>query len=453
MKFQELHTPFSLTSEVLLRLARSCCSPHRTRFTCDQRRLRFLLREDKLRGENSRDVVVRLPLQSDLVDVDEHHHDRDQTDERHQHRRAQSCVDVWDEAPGEGKDNIHSHVPVDQPVHVVYRPPEAAEQDDHQDDDDQSREAPAQQEVEQVAALRVLVVHHQHLPEVHRLENEFEKNKVVHRTGKVKYSYQEVTRLQRRQQNSDRPPPKERHPILQTCYITMQQAMQAEAQHNINNADEYASLLTSHTHKDVVSGRDGTGGELMPELPGTVPEWGSCEEAYGNEDHAVGCVFMAAMAWSDSLASGCRPHVVRVHIVPPVEDTKHLAQAETDTAAAAFHHNGAPFKERLQFPSSTSGENKFGDQTESLWAARREASCSYKNTAAGRSRISPQTYGPYRRLSESAAPRLMKRSGYRGAPPLLFAVLFLEIEESSWKCYKGLQLLEKINQTGGRLSD
>jgi len=75
---------------------------------------------------------------------------------------------------------------VNQPVHGVYRPPEAAEQDDDQDDDDQSRESPAQQEVEQVAALRVLVIHHQHLPEVHRLEKEFEKKQLVHRTVNTK---------------------------------------------------------------------------------------------------------------------------------------------------------------------------------------------------------------------------------------------------------------------------
>lgn len=63
----------------------------------------------------------------------------------------------------------YSHVSVDQAVDAVDVPVVAPQQDDDQDDDDQSGQAPAQQEVEQVAPLRVLVVHHQHLPEVHRL--------------------------------------------------------------------------------------------------------------------------------------------------------------------------------------------------------------------------------------------------------------------------------------------
>lgn len=62
--------------------------------------------------------------------------------------------------------DLHLHVAAHQTVRAVYCPPEAAQQHDDQHDDDQRRESPAQQEVEQVAALRVLVVHHQHLPEV-----------------------------------------------------------------------------------------------------------------------------------------------------------------------------------------------------------------------------------------------------------------------------------------------
>lgn len=65
--------------------------------------------------------------------------------------------------------HLHLHVSLHQAVHAVYGPPEAAEQDDDQHHDDQRRKPPAQQEVKQVAALRVLVVHHQHLPEVHGL--------------------------------------------------------------------------------------------------------------------------------------------------------------------------------------------------------------------------------------------------------------------------------------------
>lgn len=36
---------------------------------------------------------------SNQVDVDEHDQHCHQADERHQHCRAQSCIDVWDEAP------------------------------------------------------------------------------------------------------------------------------------------------------------------------------------------------------------------------------------------------------------------------------------------------------------------------------------------------------------------
>lgn len=63
----------------------------------------------------------------------------------------------------------HSHVSSHQSVHAVDWPSVSAEQDDDLHNDDQSRKSPAQQEVEQVATLCVLVIHHQHLPEVHRL--------------------------------------------------------------------------------------------------------------------------------------------------------------------------------------------------------------------------------------------------------------------------------------------
>ncbi len=44
-------------------------------------------------------VVIGFPLLSNLVGVDEYDQHCHQTDERHQHRRAQSCIDVRDEAP------------------------------------------------------------------------------------------------------------------------------------------------------------------------------------------------------------------------------------------------------------------------------------------------------------------------------------------------------------------
>ena len=53
-------------------------------------------------GPSTVNVIVGLPLLSHLVGVDEHDQHRDQTYERHQHRRAQSGVDVWDEAPKSG---------------------------------------------------------------------------------------------------------------------------------------------------------------------------------------------------------------------------------------------------------------------------------------------------------------------------------------------------------------
>lgn len=57
-------------------------------------------------GSSAVNVVVGLPLLSDLVGVDKYDHDCNQTDERHQHRCAQSCIDVWDEAPREGTGKI-----------------------------------------------------------------------------------------------------------------------------------------------------------------------------------------------------------------------------------------------------------------------------------------------------------------------------------------------------------
>lgn len=74
----------------------------------------------------------------------------------------------------------HLHVSLHQAVHAVYGPSEATQQHDHQHDDDQRRKSPAQQEVEQVPPLRVLVVHHQHLPEVHGLRAQTGRGMPVH---------------------------------------------------------------------------------------------------------------------------------------------------------------------------------------------------------------------------------------------------------------------------------
>lgn len=50
-------------------------------------------------GPSAVNVVIRSPLLGNLVGVNEDDHHRDQADEGHQHRCAQSRVDVWDEAP------------------------------------------------------------------------------------------------------------------------------------------------------------------------------------------------------------------------------------------------------------------------------------------------------------------------------------------------------------------
>lgn len=71
------------------------------------------------------------------------------------------------------------HIPLHQPVYTVYRPSEAAKQDDDQDNDDHSRKPPAQQEVEQVSTVCVLVIHHQDLPKVHRLGTQFKKTTYI----------------------------------------------------------------------------------------------------------------------------------------------------------------------------------------------------------------------------------------------------------------------------------
>lgn len=55
-------------------------------------------------GPSTVNVIVGLPLLSNLVGVDEYDKHCDKADERHQHRRAESCIDVWDEAPGGGMD-------------------------------------------------------------------------------------------------------------------------------------------------------------------------------------------------------------------------------------------------------------------------------------------------------------------------------------------------------------
>lgn len=46
-------------------------------------------------------VIVGPPLLSYLVGVDKYNQHCNQADERHQHRCAKSCIDVWDEAPRE----------------------------------------------------------------------------------------------------------------------------------------------------------------------------------------------------------------------------------------------------------------------------------------------------------------------------------------------------------------
>lgn len=53
-------------------------------------------------GPSAVNVIIGLPLLSDLVRVDEYDQYCDKTYERHQHCCAQSCIDIWDEAPKSG---------------------------------------------------------------------------------------------------------------------------------------------------------------------------------------------------------------------------------------------------------------------------------------------------------------------------------------------------------------
>lgn len=70
---------------------------------------------------------------------------------------------------------MYLHILLYQSVCRVYGPPEAAQQDNDQDNNDKCWKSPSQQEVEQVSALRVLIIHHQHLPEVHCLQDSLRK--------------------------------------------------------------------------------------------------------------------------------------------------------------------------------------------------------------------------------------------------------------------------------------
>lgn len=74
---------------------------------------------------------------------------------------------------------VHSHISVYQAVYVVYGPFKGTKQCCEQENDDHSRKSPAQHGVQQVQAVCVLVIHHQHLPEVHCLGIEFEKTNCV----------------------------------------------------------------------------------------------------------------------------------------------------------------------------------------------------------------------------------------------------------------------------------
>lgn len=66
-----------------------------------------------------------------------------------------------------------------QAIYGVYGPFQGTKQYDDQENDDHSRKSPAQHGVEQVSAVCVLIIHHQHLPEVHCLGIEFEKTNYV----------------------------------------------------------------------------------------------------------------------------------------------------------------------------------------------------------------------------------------------------------------------------------
>lgn len=64
---------------------------------------------------------------------------------------------------------MHLQLSLYQSVDIVNAPTITTEQHRDKNNDDQSRKSPAQQEVEQIASLCVLVIHHQGLPEVNGL--------------------------------------------------------------------------------------------------------------------------------------------------------------------------------------------------------------------------------------------------------------------------------------------
>jgi len=72
----------------------------------------------------------------------------------------------------------NSQVSLHQAIHTMDAPSKTSQQDHNQNDDDQSRKSPAEQEVEKIASLCVLIIHYQYLPEVYGLGKK-KKNRSV----------------------------------------------------------------------------------------------------------------------------------------------------------------------------------------------------------------------------------------------------------------------------------
>lgn len=79
---------------------------------------------------------------------------------------------------------VHSQLSLYESIDIMNAPTITTEQHRDQNNDDQSRKSPAQQEVEQIASLSVLVIHHQGLPEVHGLGKATYKMSQVRKSDK-----------------------------------------------------------------------------------------------------------------------------------------------------------------------------------------------------------------------------------------------------------------------------
>lgn len=94
--------------------------------------------------------------------MDEHHKYHHEAHERNESSREESGIDIWNEA----------QVTVDESIDVRHVLMIDSSQNNYEENHHKRRKAPAQKAKEQVSPLSVLITHHQHVPEVHRLGKE-----------------------------------------------------------------------------------------------------------------------------------------------------------------------------------------------------------------------------------------------------------------------------------------